>query len=353
MNELDLLVENYFTDSFETSDLFRLVEQVMQEELYYKDEQGEFKGPISDINKVANDIIKFVKRNFPEHYHDVDLSKKRGSRVLIFTNFGSLSTRDDVIRRLELAGFLSEPEVKRSKMYHRATTNFVDITSSGKEIPIVVQFDQGGGPAAAGGSYEQEMEDLMNNTFLSQQKPYVAEKQGGSTAKPDIVVSLNGKDFVKIESKTAIGADFGQFKIQRDGFNPFDQITQKDSPELVKLFNDVRRQIDSICPVQYDPQKSGDLARVGVTDLAERVENYYQEKGVDYIVVNDMIYVSSDQVTMPPGVLRFKEAAKGGYVRARVKCHGKHYSTTVAMKFTGIKPSAKYYDPKVFNTLFP
>jgi len=32
MNELDLLVENYFTDSFETSDLLRLVEQVMNEQ---------------------------------------------------------------------------------------------------------------------------------------------------------------------------------------------------------------------------------------------------------------------------------------------------------------------------------
>ena len=29
MNELDLLVENYFTESFETSDLFRLVEEIM------------------------------------------------------------------------------------------------------------------------------------------------------------------------------------------------------------------------------------------------------------------------------------------------------------------------------------
>ena len=32
MNELDLLVENYFTESFETSDLLRLVEQVMNEQ---------------------------------------------------------------------------------------------------------------------------------------------------------------------------------------------------------------------------------------------------------------------------------------------------------------------------------
>ena len=29
MNELDLLIENYFTESFETSELFRLVEEIM------------------------------------------------------------------------------------------------------------------------------------------------------------------------------------------------------------------------------------------------------------------------------------------------------------------------------------
>ncbi|UCG92328.1 MAG: hypothetical protein JSV97_01050 [candidate division WOR-3 bacterium] len=33
MKELDLLIENYFTESFETSDLFRLVEQVMEEDV--------------------------------------------------------------------------------------------------------------------------------------------------------------------------------------------------------------------------------------------------------------------------------------------------------------------------------
>ena len=32
MNELDLLIENYFTESFEASDLLRLVEQVMLQE---------------------------------------------------------------------------------------------------------------------------------------------------------------------------------------------------------------------------------------------------------------------------------------------------------------------------------
>ena len=133
----------------------------------------------------------------------------------------------------------------------------------------------------------------------------------------------------------------------------FTQISQTNSPELVNLFGDIKETIDNTCPVNYDPEKSGDLTKFDLKDLAERVERYYQEKGVDYIVVDDMIYLSSDAATSLPGVLRFKDAAEGGFVRTRVKCHGKSYSTTVAMKFTGIKPSAKYYEPKVFNTLFP
>ena len=42
MKELDLLIENYFTESFETSDLLRLVEQVMGEQtlLLEADELG-------------------------------------------------------------------------------------------------------------------------------------------------------------------------------------------------------------------------------------------------------------------------------------------------------------------------
>ena len=42
-------------------------------------------------------------------------------------------------------GFLRDPEIKRSKLFHRATTNFVDITTKNKIIPLVVQFDTKGG----------------------------------------------------------------------------------------------------------------------------------------------------------------------------------------------------------------
>jgi hypothetical protein len=53
MNELDLLVENYFTDSFEASDLFRLVEQAMLSEAGL---------PASQIRKSEERIRIFITK---------------------------------------------------------------------------------------------------------------------------------------------------------------------------------------------------------------------------------------------------------------------------------------------------
>ena len=53
MNELDLLVENYFTESFEASDLFRLVEQVMLSEAGL---------PASQIKKYPERIRLFITK---------------------------------------------------------------------------------------------------------------------------------------------------------------------------------------------------------------------------------------------------------------------------------------------------
>lgn len=53
MKELDLLVENYFTESFETSDLFRLVEQVMLSEAGL---------PASQIKKYPERIRLFITK---------------------------------------------------------------------------------------------------------------------------------------------------------------------------------------------------------------------------------------------------------------------------------------------------
>jgi hypothetical protein len=150
MKELDLLVENYFTPALNATDILRLVEQVMNEEIYYRDpdpetpEDERYKGPISSPEKVANDIIKFVKRKFPDDYEDADLIFQQGATTLVFTNFGSLKKRHDAIKALADEGYLSEPKIKKGRgMYDSATTNFVDKRKNGTYKPIKVRFNSG------------------------------------------------------------------------------------------------------------------------------------------------------------------------------------------------------------------
>ena len=354
MSDLKALVENYFAPKPKTLTkqmLYEIFDEVMKEELFYQDSQGNLKGPISSVDKISQDIIKYVKRKFPKNYHTADLLKKGGKRVIKFTNFGSLQVRDRVIRDMIKNGFLRDPEIKRSKLFHRATTNFVETTKN-KVIPLVVQFDAGGGPVKSGTGYEKEIENILNDYFQANNKSYKAEKQNdtGVTKDPDLIVFENDSPYINFEAKTKLGADFGQFQIQHNG-KEFSQKTQIDSPELNRLFGEIKDDLNKSCSINYNPQKSGDLMKIPIEDLGERVEKYYQEKDVDYIVVNDMLYISSDEAKKIPGVKRFKKAASGGFVRVRVKCHGKSYSTTAANKFASIKPSVLYYD--VLDSLFP
>ena len=107
MNELDLLIENYFTESFETSDLFRLVEQVMEEQKDFSfpnqqvvssmrarfgDDTISFAVsqrdprditivvPTSDRAEAAADIKRFLEANYGEEYSVVDV-KSRGNII--------------------------------------------------------------------------------------------------------------------------------------------------------------------------------------------------------------------------------------------------------------------------------
>ena len=352
MSKLNKLVEEYFAPRPRTITkqmLHEMFDEVLEEDLFYQDPEGALKGPISSVEKVAQDIIKYIKRKYPHNYHGSDLSRKGGSRVIKFTNFGNLQLRDKVIRDMTEDGFLRDPEVKRSQMFHRATTNFVETTKN-KVIPLVVQFDAGGGAATSGGDYEEEMEKIFNDHFQANEKPYSAEKQGGSTNNPDIVVFHEGIPYTSFEAKTKLGSDFGQFQIHHDG-KTFTQKTQTNSVQLTHLFGDIEKDLNQTCALNYDPEKSGDLMRISIEDLGERVEKYYQEKDVDYIVVDDMIYASSPKAKQVKGIKNFKDAVTDGYVRIRVKCHGKSYSTTAGLKFKSIEPSINYYD--VLDLLFP
>ena len=119
MNELDLLVENYFTDSFKASDLFRLVEQVIgeQEDFSFPHQQvaslmrkrfdddtisftvserdpreATIRVPTSDRIGAAADIKRFLEANYGEQYSVINVTSrgsiigaglKQGQRIVV------------------------------------------------------------------------------------------------------------------------------------------------------------------------------------------------------------------------------------------------------------------------------
>ena len=109
MKELDLLVENYFTESFETSDLLRLVEQVMEEQKDFsfptqqvvslirrrfdndaisptvseKDPRNiTIVVPVYDRAPAAEDIKRLLKAYYGEEYSIVDLKSKTTKNII-------------------------------------------------------------------------------------------------------------------------------------------------------------------------------------------------------------------------------------------------------------------------------
>ena len=332
---------------------------LLKEEVYYKDED-QLRGPIR-AEKVATDIIKYIKRNYPSLYHGSDLEFSRGKIVLQFTNFGNLKQRDEVIRDLIDKGWLYDGEEKRMKLYHRAKTKFVDVSEkTKKQRPIEIQLNQGGGPAKSGGTYEDEISMVLNKMFEEYGLEYKARKEGGSTNNPDIVAyetSQMKKPITSFEAKTNLGADFGQFQIEHDPeTGSFRQKTQHDSKQLSDVFKMLEEEINKSCPV-VKGNKSGELLKIypeQVSDLnrvPEIIEDYYREKNVDYIIVEDMVYSTGRS---PSKLKRFKDAVPEGkgYVRIRRKCHGKSYSTTAALRVSQISPSNRIYEKAAFEEIF-
>ncbi len=355
MKELDKLVENYFTEKkapeLGMDMLLEMVEQSLEEAIYYdKDGDGVVDmddpdlGPY-EVEQVAEFIIKYIKRKFPENYGKAELTFQGGKRVLHFTNFGSLATRDRAIKDLVKVGWVKagDAQIKRSKLFHRAITKYFDRydykdpSKPPKLTPLEIQFNSGGGPAAAGAQHEDEVAGLLTQGSEDiGREGYQAYKEGGATALPDVILydgpreESGSSEIARFETKTVASADFGQFQIQRNS-RGFSQKTQTDSPTLVSLFKRIKRRLGSIC--NYDPQKSGDLMNIPLNGVGGLIERYYEEKRVDYIIVKDDIYAANEAAAQRSGLPRFKDSvSKRGYVRVRVKCHGKSYSTTVGIK---------------------
>ena len=186
MNELDLLVENYFTDSFEASDLFRLVEQVMD---------------APDAGRKRNIELAMDAANAEGLEYEL-----RGKNKIIVKNDDRLEVMRKLLSILEPLGFVYNPDIESS-------IGRIEILD--KEFGsayILVKPKSRAGAATKGFDYEDRLRDNINQRYGDQ--GYKAESAGAGHGS-DLTIEGPGLPApLKIEVKTAMGADFGQFRVQ-------------------------------------------------------------------------------------------------------------------------------------------
>ena len=186
MNELDLLVENYFTESFEASDLFRLVEELMD---------------TPDAGRKINIELAMDAANAEGLEYEL-----RGKNKIIVKNDDRLEVMRKLLSILEPLGFEYNPDMESS-------IGRIEIRD--KEFGsayILVKPKSRAGAATKGYDYEDKIRDNINQRYGDQ--GYKAESAGSGHGS-DLTIEGPGLPApLKIEVKTAMGADFGQFRVQ-------------------------------------------------------------------------------------------------------------------------------------------
>ena len=150
MKELDKLVENYFIEKkgpeLGMDMLLEMVEQSLEEAIYYKDPERGDSGPIRK-EKVQDDIRKYILRKFP--HLEVNNLETKGETVIQVINVGTDVERDAILRDLadELgANWVSLDQEPPSGKYKRATTNFYKLLKSGETKEVYIELIQGTAP---------------------------------------------------------------------------------------------------------------------------------------------------------------------------------------------------------------
>ena len=148
MKELDQLVENFFQpkrDTLGLDQLVEMVEEVMNEEMYYqKPGQEDPTGPYS-ADRVTDDIRKKLERTLKQSGLGVDLKKLEygGKTTIAINNVGSNVIRDKILQALGDSGWVKLPAKPAGGKHKRADTHFFDVAKNGKETPVSILLRQG------------------------------------------------------------------------------------------------------------------------------------------------------------------------------------------------------------------
>ena len=192
MNELDLLVENYFTDSFEASDLFRLVEQMIEEESIQS----------QNVEKLKN-ILRL------RGYDDSNFAEKKTSAyVTQFKLLVPLTVEQRISLAAELRNKLEKIGYEYDYTYGR-TGRFANISNPRDKVHFMIKpsGEARTRPQDAGEEYEKNLESSIANILGDN---FIVTTAGFGHGSDITITSADGAKSLSIEAKTSVGADFGQ-----------------------------------------------------------------------------------------------------------------------------------------------
>lgn len=329
----DLLIENHFEkkSKLDMNFLVEMVEEIINEEYFYKD---------SNIPFSFETIIRYMKKKYDL---SADVDYKQGVVVIEFTGVQSRKERNEIIKDLQSKGYVDKPEYKKGTgIFDTATTKFKYKYSNGRVVDVKIRLKHGGegGAFGSGSGYEEQVGKELEDQLTS--KGYTVEVTGGATKSPDVVVT-KGDGKTRLETKSTLDSEFGQFSVK------YDQQANKyefKNETIPKQYEDILDKINSIILTSQERE----IAKVTLPDIGKLVEDYYSTKEIDYIIVGDRIYNTTDNPLVKAGLVpRFSDSAKNGYARLREK-EGK---LMLALYVTELEKAPLYFDQNTLNKLFP
>jgi hypothetical protein len=286
---------------------------------------------------------------------------------------------DQMIRDLASQGFVHDPN--RGGTHGR----FVKLGVRGESSQLVVLVKStvamGGGAAAQQGmEAEEKLVALINEKYGSLG---VTATSAGAGHGSDLTISKEGSDPMTIEVKTALGADFGQFRIvydttsgewapsQTSGFLKNQALFQdifdtSVAPHMNNKAAFTKEELrlpnlgmaSGLVKTLKPMDGTGDLKMAlqrrwfgGKTDFKvafdfDKISKYYANKGDRYMQIGKGkgLYGLTPEDAADIGVPFFGDVGLVGVVRIRIKPHGSYngnHSFTVAIKLTGrLQPSS-------------
>jgi len=186
MNELDLLVENYFTDSFEASDLFRLVEQVLSEQ------------------EELQDIVGVIVSKVNQHT-DTSKVKSQTSKTTTLTDTGSRANRKEILDLLNksLASFGDyEVSYVQDTAKDGSAIFVANVAKDGKSVHNVVlkQGVVGREDSPNSTKFEENLANAMNKGQDVELHTGAGEKFNNLA--DQVISSINIRDKKPLEGKT-------------------------------------------------------------------------------------------------------------------------------------------------------